>query len=176
MADHPEIAAPAVPEPRRRHAGRYLAALGVASALLPVRGISQSRSSTDIVSLQEQQTLLKRELTRALGNVELLEGRVKIQVQSLADNGNSVPCTILVDSPMTPEDHVRELHMFAAINPRPFVLKAHFSPANPQARLDTRLRLAGSQRLMAVAIMSDGRAFSGTADVQVSVSACVDGS
>jgi sulfur-oxidizing protein SoxY len=156
--------------------GQYLVALGAGGALLPVRSIAQSRSSTDIVSLQEQQTLLKRELLRALGDIELIEGRVNIQVPSLADNGNSVPCTILVDSPMTPEDHVRELHMFAAINPRPFVLKAYFSAANPQARLDTRLRLAGSQRLLAVAIMSNGRAFSGTADVQVSVSACVDGS
>ena len=103
-------------------------------------------------------------------------GRVRIDLPDTADNGNSVPCTLSVDSPMTAEDHVRELNVWAARNPRPWVASVQFGPANPRARLETRLRLGESQRVFAIASMSDGTHWSGWADVVVLVSACQDGS
>lgn len=134
------------------------------------------REATAQASVQEQQIELDREIDKLLKGVPIRPGRVRIDLPAVADNGNSVACTISVDSPMSAADHVRTLHVWAARNPRPHVITAQFGPANPRARLDTRLRLGESQRLMAIAVMSDGSAWSGVADVTVLLSACVDGS
>jgi sulfur-oxidizing protein SoxY len=155
---------------RRAFVGFTLAQCGVSA-----RVNAQTRA-TDIVSAQEQEVILMRELQRAVGSVKLQFEKVRIEVPALADNGNSVACSVIVDSPMTAQDHVQELWMFAAVNPRPMVLKVNFSLTNPVARLDIRLRLAASQRLLAIAKMADGQWLAGTADVVVNVSACVDGS
>lgn len=151
------------------------------AVMLPRSAWSQStpRSfdpSVSAPSPQEQQIELDRALEKILRGVPIQSGRVKVTAPMLADNGNSVSCSILVDSPMTEVDHVRELHVLLARNPRPLALSVAMSPSNSVARVDTRLRLAGSQRILAVAVMSDGRAWSGFTDVVVTLSACLDGS
>jgi sulfur-oxidizing protein SoxY len=87
-----------------------------------------------------------------------------------------VACSVQVDSPMSEADHVRAVHLLLGRNPKPWAITVAMRPGMPLARFDTRIRLAGSSRVLAVAEMSDGSLWSGHADVQVTLSACIDGS
>lgn len=101
-------------------------------------------------------------------------GRVTLTIPPLADNGNSVPLRIVVDSPMTEADHVKAIHIIAEKNPRPMVAAFHLGPHSGRADISTRVRLGGGQRLLVLANMSDGAWWSGHADVVVTLSACLD--
>lgn len=105
----------------------------------------------------------------------VLAGRVKLEVPVLAENGHSVAMTVTVDSPMTPSEHVRAVHLIAEKNPvrdmAVFYLGAHC----PRAEVSSRLRLNGSQQVVAIAELSDGSFWSGAAFVEVREAACTDG-
>jgi sulfur-oxidizing protein SoxY len=103
-------------------------------------------------------------------------GRVQFEVPVLTDNGNAVPAKITVLSPMTEADHVKTIHVFAESNPRPLIAVFHLGPRAGRAEIHTRIRLAGSQRVYAVATMSDGTLWADGRDVTVTLSACIDGS
>jgi len=106
----------------------------------------------------------------------LREGRVKLEIPRLADNGHSVPLRIAVDSPMTPADHVRTLTLLSEKNPRPVMATFHLGPKAGRPELATRVRLATSQRVLVVAELSDGSFWSASAEVEVTESACLDAS
>jgi len=101
-------------------------------------------------------------------------GRVKIELPELAENGNSVPLKLSVESPMTAADHVKALYVFSERNPVSNVVRFHLGPRSGAARVQTSIRLAATQRITAVARMSDGSLWSGTADVIVTQAACLD--
>jgi sulfur-oxidizing protein SoxY len=101
-------------------------------------------------------------------------GRVKIELPELAENGNSVPLKLTVDSPMTAVDHVKTLYVFSEKNPVSNVVRFHLGPRSGVARVQTSIRLAATQRITAVARMSDGSLWSGAADVVVTQTACLD--
>ena len=101
-------------------------------------------------------------------------GRVTLDVPPLVENGNTVPLTVTVDSPMSEADHVRAIHIFNEKNPQPYVVSANLSPKNGKAVMATRIKLADSQRVIAVAEMSDGSLWSESADVIVTIAACVE--
>lgn len=101
--------------------------------------------------------------------------RVLIEVSPLVDNGNVVPLAIQVQSAMQGEDRVKSLRLYSEKNPQPRVATFHFSDYAPQARVATRIRLNGGQKLVAIAEMQDGRLFAGVAEVVVTISACIDG-
>lgn len=101
-------------------------------------------------------------------------GRVKLELPELAENGNSVPLKLTVDSPMTAADHVRMLYVFSEKNPVSNVVRFHLGPRSGVARVQTSIRLAATQRITAVARMSDGSLWSGAADVVVTQAACLD--
>lgn len=103
------------------------------------------------------------------------EGRVVLDVAQLVDNGNAVPVTLQVDSPMTPADHVQALALFNERNPQRDVFLARLGPRSGRARVSTRIRLATSQKLVAVARMSDGSCWSSSVDVIVTLAACIEG-
>ncbi len=105
----------------------------------------------------------------------LREGRVTLDIPPLVENGNAVPLTVTVESPMTAEDHVRSIALFNERNPLPQVLVAQLGPRSGAARLATRIRLATSQKVVAVAVMSDGSVWSDSAEVIVTLAACVEG-
>ena len=89
------------------------------------------------------------------------------------NDGNSVPLAVEVASPMTPSDHVRELHIMAPGNPLPEVARFRFSPRNGRAEVRTRIRLdAGFQSVIVTAIFSDGSVKTERADVQIAVGGC----
>jgi hypothetical protein len=104
------------------------------------------------------------------------EARVKLYIPLLADNGNSVPANVVVDSPMSQEDHVASLYLLSQRNP--VLIMAHFAmgPWSGRAEINTRLRLAGSQKIMALAKMSDSSWYYHMVDVIATESACVDAS
>jgi sulfur-oxidizing protein SoxY len=109
-----------------------------------------------------------------VGEAPLEKGRVKLEVPSIVENGNTVPLTVSVDSPMTETDHVESIHLFNEKNPQPFIAVFHIGPRAGKARVSTRIRLADSQRLVAVARMKDGTFWSDTADVIVTLAACTE--
>lgn len=103
-------------------------------------------------------------------------GRVELEMPLLADNGHSVPLKVTVQSPMTDADHVRGIAILSERNPRPIIARFQLGPRAGRAEIVTRIRLAGSQRVVAVATMSDGSHWYATAEVNVTESACLDAS
>lgn len=108
------------------------------------------------------------------GGVEPREGRVQLDIAPLVENGNTVPVAVRVDSPMTAADHVRGLAIFNQRNPQRDVIRCTLGPRNGRAQVATRIRLATSQRLVAVALMHDGSAWTHTVDVIVTLAACIE--
>lgn len=102
-------------------------------------------------------------------------GRVTLDVATLVDNGNAVPISVTVASPMTAADHVSVVAIFNERNPQTDVVKFTLGPRAGKALVSTRIRMATSQKLIAVARMSDGSFWSGSADVIVTLAACVEG-
>ena len=105
----------------------------------------------------------------------LREGRVTFDIAELIDNGNAVPITVSVVSPMTAADHVTAVSVFNERNPQRDVVNAQFGPRSGRAELATRIRLATSQKLIAVARMNDGSCWSKTVEVIVTLAACIEG-
>lgn len=101
-------------------------------------------------------------------------GRIRIGLPQLAENGNSVPLELGVDSPMSETDHVRSIHVLAERNPRPLVAAFQLGPQAGRAQLSLRIRLAGSQRVLALAVMADGSCWSAETEVVVTSAACLD--
>ena len=101
-------------------------------------------------------------------------GKVKLDVPPLVENGNSVPLTVSVTSPMTTEDHVKSIHVFLEKNPQPNVGNFVLGPRAGRAQVATRIRLADSQKVVAIAKLSDGSLWSATADVVVTLAACTE--
>ncbi len=111
-------------------------------------------------------------LRETFGDRPITPGRIKLDLPRLAENGNIVPVTITVASPMTEQDYVQSIHLFAQSNPLPRILDVELGPHNGRARVATRIRLAVSQQVYAVAVMSDGTLWSTAADVEVTVGGC----
>ncbi|SDO03929.1 SoxY-related AACIE arm protein [Polaromonas sp. JS666] len=102
-------------------------------------------------------------------------GKVKLDIAELVDNGNVVPITVTVDSPMTAADHVKSIAVFNEKNPQRDVARFTLGPRAGKASVSTRIRLATSQQLVAVAQMSDGSYWSHTVNVIVTLAACIEG-
>ena len=109
------------------------------------------------------------------GNAEIGKGKVTLDIPSLVENGNTVPMTVSVESPMTATNYVKSIHVFNEKNPQPNVIDIHLGPRAGKASVATRIRLADSQKVVAIAQMSDGSAWSGQVDVIVTLAACVEG-
>jgi sulfur-oxidizing protein SoxY len=109
------------------------------------------------------------------GGVAVTRGRVAMDIPPLVENGNTVPLSVIVDSPMTEADHVRAIAVFNERNPQPHVITARIGPRAGRAILSTHIRLATSQTLHAVAAMSDGSFWSDSAQVVVTLAACIEG-
>ena len=110
-----------------------------------------------------------------IGDVTPVEGRIKLDLPDTAENGNVVPFTVSVDSPMTEQDCVKAVHLFSTGNPKPDIASAYFSLANGKAVFSSRMRLGRTQEVVAVAEMSDGRVFLGRRTVKVTIGGCGTG-
>jgi sulfur-oxidizing protein SoxY len=113
-------------------------------------------------------------IREAIGETPIQKGKVTLDVPPLVENGNSVPCSVSVESPMTPTDYVKAIHIFNEKNPQPNVISVHLGPRAGRAALSTRIRLADSQTVTAIAELSDGTCWSGDFSVVVTLAACVE--
>ena len=109
-----------------------------------------------------------------IGEAALEPGKVKLELPPIVENGNTVPLTVSVDSPMTAADHVTSIHIFNQKNPQPYVAAFHLGPRAGKAAFSTRIRLADSQNVVAIAELSDGSLWSDTAEVIVTIAACLE--
>jgi len=109
-----------------------------------------------------------------VGEAEVHPGKVKLDIPPLVENGNTVPMTVSVASPMTAEDHVRSIHVFNEKNPQPNIGNFVLGPRAGRAQVSTRIRLADSQKITAIARLSDGSFWSVSVDVIVTLAACTE--
>ena len=97
-----------------------------------------------------------------------------LELPELVDNGNAVPLAVRVESPMTPTDYVKAIHVFTQKNPLPEVASFRLGPRAGRASVATRIRLADTQTVIAICELSDGSFWSGSADVVVTIAACLE--
>jgi sulfur-oxidizing protein SoxY len=109
------------------------------------------------------------------GNKLPKTGKLTFEIAKLIDNGNAVPITVRVESPMTEQDHVTDIAVFNEKNPLPEVVKFTLGPRAGKAEVSTRIRLATSQKLTAIARTNDGNYWQQTVDVIVTLAACIEG-
>jgi sulfur-oxidizing protein SoxY len=109
-----------------------------------------------------------------IGEAPVKKGKVKLGLPPLVENGNSVSCTVSVESPMTAADYVKAIHIFNEKNPQPNVISVRLGPRAGRASFSTRIRLADSQTVTAIAELSDGSFWSDDIDVIVTLAACIE--
>jgi sulfur-oxidizing protein SoxY len=119
--------------------------------------------------------MMRAAIRKVIGEAPLRKGKVRLDLPPLIENGNAVPMTVSVDSPMTEADYVKAIHVFNEKNPQPNVLSIRLGPRAGKAAISSRIRLADSQTVTAIAEMSDGSFWSDEADVVVTLAACVEG-
>jgi sulfur-oxidizing protein SoxY len=110
-------------------------------------------------------------IAQLVGNGELHDGRVKLDLPVMVENGNSVGMTVSVDAPVA---QVRSIDVFAEGNPLPHVLRVRFGPHAGAPRIATRIRLATSQTVIAVARLADGSCWRDSVDLLVTLAACIE--
>jgi len=141
---------------------RFLALSGAAITMVTLRSAE---------AIPGTMAAAMREVT---GAAVVRAGKVKLEVPPLVENGNTVPLSVSVASPMTAEDHVRSIHVFVEKNPQPNGGNFFLGPRAGRAQVSTRIRLADSQKIVAIAKLSDGSFWSATADVVVTLAACTE--
>lgn len=115
---------------------------------------------------------VEAELVKLFADRKPVMGRIKLDLPAIAENGLVVPVGIDVESPMTEADHVKAVHIWADGNPLPGVVSFFFTPACGKASASTRMRLAQTQNIVAVAEMSDGKLFTVRQEVKVTIGGC----
>ena len=118
--------------------------------------------------------MLASAIQNVTGGAVVRTGKVKLDIPPLVENGNTVPMTVSVAHPMAPEDHVTSIHVFNEKNPQPNIANFHLGPHNGRAQVSTRIRLADSQKIVAIAKLSDGSFWSASVDVVVTLAACTE--
>src|SRR4029453_3801792 len=116
--------------------------------------------------------MLASAIQSVTGGAVVRTGKVKLDIPPLVENGNTVPMTVTVAHPMAPEDHVKSIHVLNEKNPQPNIPHFYLGPHNGRAQVSTRIRLADSQKVVAIAKLSDGSFWSASVDVVVTLAAC----
>lgn len=117
---------------------------------------------------------MRAAIRNVVGTATVRQGRVELDVPPVVENGNTVSLVVTADSPMTATDYVKAIHVFNEKNPQPNVITVHLGPRAGKAKISTRFRLADTQTVTAIAEMSDGTFWSATAEVIVTLAACVE--
>ena len=142
------------------------------SSLAFVSGKASAQLPPNIAAIRA--AALEAAIRNVTGGAEVRPGKVRLEIPPLIDNGNTVPLTVTVESPMTASDYVKAIHVFTEKNPQPLVIGAHLGPRAGRARLATRARIADTGRVIAIAELSDGSFWSDTVSVVVTLSACLE--
>lgn len=113
-------------------------------------------------------------IKQIVGAAKIRTGRVDLEIPPLVENGNSVLLKVSVESPMTEQDFVRAIHIVAEGNPLPNIISFQLTHRAGRAQITTRVRLNDSQRVWAIAQMSDGSFWQGYAATLVTLAACTE--
>jgi len=113
-------------------------------------------------------------IQKITSGAKIQEGKVTLTIPPLVENGNLVVLKVSVDSPMTANDYVKTIHVIAEGNPLPNIFTVYLTPRSGTANITTRVRLADSQRVWAIAQMSNGSFWQGSAETLVTLSACTE--
>ena len=148
--------------------------LVLACGAASVAAATKVRAQIDPNQQALHKAAMQEALRRVVGDAPVRRGRVKLELPPLIDNGNSVPLSVAVESPMTLSDHVKAIHVFTEKNPLPDVVSAYLGPRAGRARMSIRVRLADTQTVLAIAQLSDGSFWSDSAEVVVTLSACLE--
>jgi sulfur-oxidizing protein SoxY len=109
---------------------------------------------------------------KVLGDAKPIEGKLLLDTPEIAENGNTVPFTVTVESPMSEQDHVKAVHIIATANPQPGVATFRFSPLSGKAAVAGRMRLARTQDVVGIAELSDGRFLMSKRNIKVTIGGC----
>jgi len=118
--------------------------------------------------------MMKAAIRRVIGESPVRKGKVTLDIPPLVENGNTIAMSVSVDSPMTETDYVKAIHVFNEKNPQPDIISVHLGPRAGKAAFSTRIRLADSQNVVAIAELSDGSLWSDTVEVIVTLAACLE--
>jgi sulfur-oxidizing protein SoxY len=151
-------------EPNKSTRRQFLALTGSAVAL----------GTVTLRPAEATPAMLTTAIRDVVGAAVVRAGKVKLEVPPLVENGNTVPLTVSVSSPMTAEDHVKSIHIFNEKNPQPNVGNFYLGAGAGRAQVSTRTRLADSQKIVAIAKLSDGSFWSASVDVVVTLAACTE--
>jgi sulfur-oxidizing protein SoxY len=143
----------------RRVFFRLAGGIGCALALRPARATPDE---------------MREAIRKIIGAAPLQRGKVSIDLPPYSESGHAVPISVSVESPMTSTDHVKAIHLFAEKNPQPYIVSAYLGPRAGRAVISTRIRLADTQTVTAIAQLSDGSCWSGTANVVITLAACLE--
>jgi sulfur-oxidizing protein SoxY len=146
----------------------FLYLLGTATAAAP------ATAQLDPNRAAQRKAAMEEAVRKVTGGAPVRRGKVKLELPPLIDNGNAVPLSVSVESPMTEAQHVRSIHVFTEKNPQPRVIDAWLGPRAGRAQLSTRARIADTQTVTAIAQLSDGSFWSDSVDVVVTLSACLE--
>ena len=141
-----------------RRAMITLAGAGVAAAILP-RSAHADKPADDVIA-------------KVLAGRKPVESGLKLDVPSIAENGLVVPLNVEAESPMTAADHITAVHIIAEGNPVPLVATFHFRPESGRAAASTRIRLAQTQNIIAIAETSSGGLRMTKSEVKVTIGGC----
>ena len=139
--------------------------LSVLPFVFPAKGFAQANAHVSTIDP------LVRSFT---GGKNVYPGKVKLLLPKIADNGHSVPMTVKVESPMTAKEHVRSVYLISEKNPVRDMASFYFGPRLARAEFTTRFRLNGSQRVVAIAQLSDGSFWSDAVQIEVREAACTE--
>ncbi len=157
---------------RKRTRREFLAQAAVLAAVAGLPARADAQATVNLLRGTEQDMLAA--IARFTGAKPVTKGRVRLEVPPLVDNGNTVAISVAVESPMTEADHVRAVGIFSERNPEPVILTFKLGPRAGHAKVATRVRLADTQTLVAVAEMSDGTFWSGSAPTVVTIASCLE--
>ena len=144
---------------------RLLIAAGQGGAVVATMTLLPGRLRAEFPTIDEA-------IKAVTGDATPTEGRIVLTLPQIAENGNTVPIEISVDSPMSDTDYVKSIHIFADGNPNPNVATYNFTPACGEARCATRIRLAKTQNIIAIAEMSRGDLYMAKSEVKVTIGGC----
>jgi sulfur-oxidizing protein SoxY len=146
---------------------QFLGLAGGAAVLGAVPGVTMRPAGATPATLAAA-------IRNVVGEASVRTGKVKLDIPPLVENGNTVPITVSVTSPMTPDDYVKSIHVFNEKNPQPNIGNFFLGPRAGRAQISTRIRLADSQKVVVIARLSDGSFWSVSADVIVTLAACTE--
>jgi len=146
---------------------RFLRLAGSAAAIgvVPVVSLRPATATPDTMAAA---------IRNVVGTAAVKPGKVKLDIPPLVENGNTVPMTVSVASPMTSDDFVKSIHVFNEKNPQPNIGNFYLGPQVGRAQISTRIRLADSQKIIAIARLADDSLWSVSADVVVTLAACTE--